>query len=630
MCSIRNSFQYVLFGTLLLPICAEFAMVRGEETTDLIPRPEHPKPQFQRDTWMNLNGQWNFAFDFDLSGVEKNWPSRPSGLDKKILVPFCPESKLSGIEYTDFIPAVWYHRTFSIPLDWKESRIFLHFGGVDYDCRVWVNGQLIGRHYGGAVSFSFEITDALRKGDNDLIVCAIDDTRSGIQPIGKQSKHPKPAGTIYKRVTGIWQTVWLEARPQSFLESVRIVPDLDNSSFVFTPVMEGYHNGTVFQVTLSSAKGEKIGLATSSSGSGVPVALKMQKPKPWSPADPYLYKLKFELLDNNRTIDTVHSYAGLRKIHIENNKIYLNNKPIFLRFVLEQGYYPDGLWTAPTDEQLKADIERSLAVGFNGARLHQKVFEERFHYWADQLGYLTWGEFPDWGLGIVHRIDKPVSPQGILNLQCEWREAVMRDLNHPSIIVWTPFNETGNGARVDIEAHRRAIQETVALTRELDPTRPVHDVSGHCHVDTDIYTVHDYEQDYEIFCKRFAAVEHGKPETFWRTDTDIQAPYNGQPYVVAEYGGTFWTEEYPHKKPVDNHHGLRTWGYGKSPTEMENHFEKLTTVLVSNPNISGFCFTQLYDIEDEQNGFYTYDRKLKFNKERLNKIFKAPAKIEEK
>jgi beta-galactosidase/beta-glucuronidase len=248
-------------------------------------------------------------------------------------------------------------------------------------------------------------------------------------------------------------------------------------------------------------------VARSSSAGGVPVTLEINKPRPWSPVDPYLYKLTFELFENNRVVDVVDSYAGLRKIHIEGNKIFLNNKPIFLRFVLDQGYYPEGVWTAPADEQLKADIELSMAIGFNGARLHQKVFEERFHYWADRLGYLTWGEFCDWGLGEVHKIDKPVSPQGVHNHQREWREVVLRDLNHPSIITWTPFNETGDGARVNLERHRRALQETVNLTKALDPTRPVIDSSGHIHVETDIESVHDYEQDTEVFRKHYQALD---------------------------------------------------------------------------------------------------------------------------
>jgi len=615
----KSLFKSVSFLSLLLVIFA-FSFITGiSETQSQIPRPEHPKPQFRRDTWLNLNGEWDFAFDFGVSGVEKGWPEDPSGLDKKILVPFCPESRLSGIGYTDFIPAVWYHRTFTIPKEWDGSRVFLHFGAVDYDCRAWVNGTLVGRHYGGSVSFTFEITNALHDGENNLVVCAIDDIRSGIQPRGKQSPKRESHGCVYTRTTGIWQTVWLEARPQIFIKSVRIVPDLDNGRFILTPVIENYHQGIVFKATLFSAKGKEVASARSSSGSGVALTLAVKKPRPWSPADPYLYKLRFELLEGNRAVDLVNSYAGLRKFHIEGNKFYLNNKPIFLRFVLDQGFYPEGIWTAPSDAELKADIERSLAVGFNGARLHQKVFEERFHYWADRLGYLTWGEFCDWGIDFGQ-------PQAIHNHQREWGEVVLRDLNHSSIIAWTPFNETAGGARLHFEAHRRAVQETVDLTRALDPTRPINDASGYVHVDPDIYTVHDYQQDPKVFQESY---EKGGPDNhdgFQINIPELSVGYTGQPFVVDEYGGTFWTKEYVKKAPAGNRRN--EWGFGKTAEEVEDLIEKLTVILTNHPHIAGYCYTELYDIEQEVNGVYTYDRKLKFDAERLKKIFGAPAAIE--
>jgi len=522
------------------------------------------------------------------------------------------------IGYTDLIPAVWYHRKFTIPKKWDASRVFLHFGAVDYDCRAWVNGTLVGRHYGGSVSFTFEITDALCHGENDLVVCAIDDIRSGIQPRGKQSPKMESHGCVYTRTTGIWQTVWLEARPQSFIKSVRIVPDLDNSRFILTPVIENYHRGIIFKSTLFSAKGKEVASARSSSGSGDALTLAVKKPRLWGPADPYLYKLRFELLEGNRAVDLVNSYAGLRKFHIEGNKFYLNNKPIFLRFVLDQGFYPEGIWTAPSDAELKADIERSLAVGFNGARLHQKVFEERFHYWADRIGYLTWGEFCDWGINFDN-------PQGIHNDQREWREMVMRDLNYPSIIAWTPFNETARGARSHFETHRRAVQETVDLTRALDPTRPINDASGYVHVETDIFSVHDYDQHPNTFRERYASVAPDERNVFINFPK-ISASYERQPYVVDEYGGTFWTKEYVKRGPAGK--AREQWGYGKTAEMVENLVEKLTKVLLNNPNISGFCYTQLTDVEQEVNGIYTYDRKLKFNAERLKKIFGAQAAIE--
>jgi len=341
-------------------------------------------------------------------------------------------------------------------------------------------------------------------------------------------------------------------------------------------------------------------------------------------------------MDGGKVVDAVKGYAGLRKFHIEGNRFFLNNKPIFLRMVLDQGFYPDGIWTAPSDAELKADVERSLAVGFNSARLHQKVFEERFHYWADRLGYLTWSEFPDWGIDFGQ-------PQAIHNTQREWREAVMRDLNHPSIVAWTPFNETAEtqGVMANPETHRRALSETVALTRSLDPTRPINDASGFVHVETDIFTVHDYDHDPGTFRARYASVAPGGKDVFVRYPA-MSIPYGGQPYVVSEYGGTFWTLAYP-SMPLDTTTGKRyldgvsfgyfnrpTWGKGKTAYEVLDLVEKLTRVLTDHPNISGFTYCQLTDVENEVNGVYTYDRKLKFDAARLKTIFGAPAAVEKR
>lgn len=589
------------------------------------PRAEHPKPQFRRDRWLNLNGEWNFAFDFGVSGVEKGWPADPASLDRKILVPFCPESKLSGIAYTDFMPAVWYHRSFAVPAEWSGQRVFLHFGGVDYDCRVWINGRLVGRHYGGSSSFCFDITDALKQGDNQVVVCALDDVRSSVQSSGKQSPLLASHGCLYTRVTGIWQTVWLEARPGSHLEHVRIVADLDGGRLLVTPTLRGNHRGLHFRAT-ALADGAPVASTLRPALSGRTCCLPLESPRSWSPEDPFLYDLRLELTAGDRIVDTVTSYAGLRKFHIEGNRFFLNNRPLFLRFVLDQGFYPEGVWTAPSDDDLRGDIERSLRLGFNGARLHQKVFEERFHYWADKLGYLTWAEFADWGG--AHSFG---DPQGILNQQREWRQVVLRDLNHPSIVAWTPFNETVGGARAHFEEHRRAVEETVALTHALDPTRPVNDTSGYVHVAPDIYTVHLYEQNPEVFRRRFAALRPDATEGFFLNFPDLDVGYRGQPFVVDEYGGTWWN---PAAAPqpgagVDRE---ESWGYGERPKSIEevyHRIEELTKVLTRHPHLAGFCYTQLTDVEQEQNGLYTYDRREKFDADRLRACFAAPAVSEQ-
>jgi beta-galactosidase/beta-glucuronidase len=585
------------------------------------PRPEHPQPQFQRDSWINLNGSWDFAFDFGSSGEQKGWPSDPSSFDKTITVPFCPESELSGIQHTDFIPSIWYHRKLDISNKWEGKRILLHFGAVDYHCKTWVNGQPVGQHYGGGASFTFDITTALQNGDNNLVVCANDDTRSGHQPQGKQCPDLHSRRCHYTRTTGIWQTVWLEAIFPSHLDRVRVVPDLDSSRFVLTPSFQHASRGHIFKATLLDGA-EEVAVSSAPAVDGAAMSLRVKGPHLWSLEDPHLYDLRLELLDGDTVIDTVNSYAGLRKFHIEGHKFYLNNQSIFLRMVLDQGFYPDGIWTASTDAELKADIERSMAVGFNGARLHQKVFEERFHYWADKLGYLTWGEFYDWGMDFG-------SAQAIHNHQREWREVVMRDMNHPSIVAWTPFNETVGAARNHFEPHRRTVEETYHLTRSIDPSRPCHPTSGYVHVITDIFTVHNYEQDPEKFVETYASVSPDDLENTSVRFPDLSIPYGGQPYVVDEYGGTWWdanateTEQEADRKS--------SWGYGARPTDIEevyHRIEKLTQALTDHPNITGYCYTQLTDLEQEQNGIYTYDRREKFDAERLKRYFGAAAAIE--
>jgi beta-galactosidase/beta-glucuronidase len=266
---LMNKVKIFCFIPILLIFLTVSAVNVTAQQQQRIPRPEHPKPQFHRETWLNLNGQWNFGFDLGFSGNEKDWPKDATKLDKKIIVPFCPESKLSGIGYTNFMNEVCYHRKFNVPKLWADKRVFLHFGAVDYDCRAWVNGTSVGRHYGGSSSFCFEITETLRNGDNDLFVCALDDVRSDVQPAGKQSRRLESHGVVYTRTTGIWQTVWLEARPQSFIESVRIVPDLDNRRFVLTPVINNYSRDMEFQATLFSDTGKKITSVRSQSANGI-------------------------------------------------------------------------------------------------------------------------------------------------------------------------------------------------------------------------------------------------------------------------------------------------------------------------------------------------------------------------
>ena len=579
-----------------------------------LPRPEHPRPQFVRDTWLNLNGRWTFAFDFGRSGWHqgRDW-QRSTGFDREILVPFCPESQLSGVGYTDFIDSLWYHRKIEIPAAWQGRRILLHCGGIDFESGVFIDGQQVGRHYGGTASFSHDITRFVKAGGtHDLVIHALDDVRSGRQPAGKQSGQFKSAGCHYTRTTGIWQTVWLEAVYPSGLENVQILPDLDGSRFVLVPRFHALESGLRWRASLREG-GSVVAQSEGTAMQGAPLVLPITSARPWSPDDPFLYDLTFEVLKHDTVVDTVHSYAGLRKVHIEGNRVYLNNQPLYQRLVLDQGFYPDGIWTAPDDAALKQDIELSLQAGFNGARLHQKVFEERFHYWADRLGYLTWGESSSWGMGIFDAKGQDKAGDVAWVWLAEWREILERDRNHPSIIAWTPFNET-NGA-CDWNLHKRLHTDAYALCRSLDPSRPVNDASGYVHVRTDLWTVHTYEQDPEKLTRQLVPSDTG---TVFRNYPDLEAPYEGQPYLVDEFGGIKWISE-ERRAWADN-----SWGYGDGPKTLEEFYLRLAgqvQAILQQKHISGYCYTQLTDVEQEQNGIYNYDRTPKFDMQRIAGIF---------
>jgi len=593
-----------------------------------MPRPEHPQPQFERTKWMNLNGTWDFTMLSNIENPQESWRRKPIEFDRKIIVPFVPESPLSGIGYTDYIHVVWYKRSFQIPDDWQGQRIFVNFGAVDFDSRVWVNDQFIGRHVGGTGSFEYEITKALKSGDNEIVVHAYDNVMDDRQPLGKQARPEKPRwGSItYTRVTGIWQTVWLEARPQKFIERVFIVPDIDKSEFSITPEFNGAGYGDKFEVIVTMPDGKKVASASAPATDGYPLTVKIPKPRLWSPSDPFLYSVDLVLKSASGIGDNVKSYAGMRKFHIEGNRFFLNNKPIFLRMVLDQGYYPDGQWTAPTDEALKNDIQLSLDAGFNSARLHQKVFEARFHYWADKLGYITWAEFADWGG--VHSFR---NHEGLLIQSNEWREAIIRDRNHPSIVAWTPFNETSGAAANDIEFYRYVIKNFYDLTHALDPSRPVNTTSGYVNVYTDIFTVHDYTQDHVLFRERYKSVDPLNPEKTWIVNPKLAVPYAGQPYVVDEYGGTGWLPSYTNSKPPEGTRSLMgrfAIGYGKTADQVLEIVKNLTDALLENPNVSGFTYCQLTDVEGEVNGVYYYDRKPKFDIKKFHDIMVAPAAVE--
>ncbi|MBQ1951893.1 MAG: beta-glucuronidase, partial [Alistipes sp.] len=338
-----------------------------------MPRAEYPRPQFQREAWMNLNGKWSYTLDLAKTGHERSL-MKSRGFDGEILVPFAPESKLSGVGHTEFICGIWYHRTIEVPEAWRGKRIKLNFGAVYYLSEVYIDGKFVGRHYGGSDSFAYDVTDLVADGKvHDLVVYAESNLRDKEQPAGKQSLRLYSHGCHYTRTTGIWQTVWMEAVEPIGIERVQVLSDIDQRQVVVTPTFYQTAAGNRFVVTVKEGT-KVVAQRDVMTAQGLPVVLPIKRPKLWSPESPFLYEVIYEVKRADGTVaDRVESYVGMRKIHIEGNRIYLNNEPYYQRLVLDQGFYPDGVWTAPSDAALKADIEMAKAAGFNGARLHQKV-----------------------------------------------------------------------------------------------------------------------------------------------------------------------------------------------------------------------------------------------------------------
>lgn len=595
-----------------------------------IPRPEYPRPQFVRPDWLNLNGQWEFEIDQGDSGLERGLLHRP--LQGRITVPFCPESILSGIGNTDFLNAVWYRRRVVIPPDWQGRKVRLHFQAVDYDATVWVNGAEVRRHRGGHTPFACDLSRVAdcEPGREIEIVVRARDLATCPQPRGKQSPQFENFGCLYTRTTGIWQTVWLEPVPESFLHRARITPDVAHARFLVEQPIANAPAGATFVATLRDPAGvvvrseaaADIGLC-----SMVDLPIPADRVRLWHPGEPRLYELNLELFGSDGTlIDSVQSYAGLRSITLRGKAVFINDRPVFQRLVLDQGYYPDGILTAPTDEALRRDIELGLAAGFNGARLHEKVFEERFLYHCDHLGYIVWGESPDWGIMGSGPCDAALVPGSAII--SEWLEALERDYSHPAIIGWTPLNETRQALGDRITALDDVTRAMFLATKAFDPTRPVVDVSGYSHrvPETDIYDSHDYDQNPATFGQRHDRLAEDDPyvNKDHETGATLSVPYAGQPYFVSEFGGIWWN---PDARP-----GEDSWGYGDRPQnaeEFQQRFAGLCEALLCNPDMFGYCYTQLTDVFQEQNGIYRFDRSSKVDLQRIRAAQTQPAAFED-
>jgi beta-galactosidase/beta-glucuronidase len=593
------------------------------------PRPEYPRPQFVRDEWLNLNGEWEFEIDQGDSGFERGLVER--SLNSKILVPFCPESKLSGIENTDFLEAVWYRRELQVPDSWKGRRVLLHFQACDYDTTVWVrvgDGAFVevGRHRGGFTPFTCNLNGLVEGGDRITIVVRARDSHLPPQPRGKQSQRFENYECFYTRTTGIWQTVWMEPVPRTHLRRTHITPDVNRGAFRIEQRVMNARSGLTVRATLRDEQGVVVigeSIIEADLIQSFDLTIPEARRRLWAIEDPHLYDLDLEVFDENGVLlDSARSYCGLRGIAIEGQTIKLNGEVVFQRLVLDQGYWPDGIMTAPTDDDLKRDIEISQAAGFNGARLHQKVFEERFLYYADKMGYLCWGEFPDWGCR-GQWPDENRMYHGI-TFAAQWIEALERDYSHPCIIGWCPLNETYQELRNRITELDDAARAMYLVTKSADFTRPVLDASGYSHrvPATDIFDCHDYQQDPEEFQKKHAGLAEGKPFTNGPQERPWNITYRKQPFFVSEFGGIWWNPDSALKD---------SWGYGERPKTIEEWFERfkgLCEVLLFHPNMFGYCYTQLTDTFQEENGIYTFDRKPKFDLEKIRAVQTQTAAIE--
>ncbi len=595
-----------------------------------------------RPDWLCLNGRWEFEVDAGDSGLERGLLARP--LNGTITVPFAPESELSGVGCTDFMPAVWYRRTVVLPAEWAGRSTLLHFGAVDHEATVWADGQLVGRHLGGFTGFFVDL--GRRSGSVEVVVRARD-SRWGPQARGKQSTRHENYECLYTRTTGIWQTVWAEPVPELSLARPRITPDLAAGAFHLEQPLRRSTTGPVpglggwrLRATVSDADGVVCSAdvrADLDLSPRLTLTLPADRVRTWSLADPHLYDVRIELLDADGAVgDAVDSYAGLRSVSIDGKAVLLNGEPVFQRLVLDQGYYPDGLMTAPSDAALRRDIELALQAGFNGARLHQKVFEERFLYHADRLGYLVWAEFGDWGAVEQGTSLRGEYQQPTTNFVTQWLESLERDYSHPSIVGWCGLNETHQPLSDRMQVLDDVTRAMFLAAKAMDTSRPVLDASGYSHrvPESDVWDSHNYTQDPAEFAEQMSGLAQGRPDTNVSRGGEqlaISLPYGGQPWFCSEFGGIWWRPDVAASDPARDRGATSSWGYGQAPrSEQEFHerFEGLTGVLLGDADMFGYCYTQLTDVFQEQNGIYSFDRSDKLDVARVRAAQQRPAAIE--
>jgi beta-galactosidase/beta-glucuronidase len=577
-----------------------------------------------RQEWLCLNGTWEFEVDAAGTGEERGLLDRR--LQTTIRVPFAPEAPLSGLGLDDFLPAVWYRRELEVPSEWTGRKVLLHFQAVDYDATVWVNGQEVGRHLGGFTPLSCELS-AMAPGRTATIVVRARDDPDRPQPRGKQSDRLRPYGSRCARTTGIWQTVWAEPVPLTRLCRPRLTPDLTNGCFVLHQKMRGERRGLFLEVCLSDGEGPITRAVVPADRELTPqvrLAVPPSRRRLWAPEDPHLYGVAITLRDaSGAETDRVETYGGLRSLALADGAVLLNGRPRFQRLVLDQGYWPDGGLTAPDDDALARDIQLAQAAGFDGARAHQRVAEERWLYHADRLGFLVWGEFPDWGNRRngppVHHVGFPIEYAG------EWLEVLERDYSHPCVVGWCALNETEvpvGGQPSDLDGPTTALYRAA---RAADATRPVIDVSGYHHrvSGADIWDCHDYEQDPAAFAAHYEMLPGLVPEVAQpAAAAPWPPPQPGQAIFVSEFGGA-----------VLSLSGPSDGAYGEplaSSAQLLDRFQALCGALLGNDRVAGYSYTQLVDTYSERNGLLDAHRRPKVPLEILARAQRRPAAIEKR
>ena len=565
----------------------------AEEVDPDHPWPEYPRPQLVRDLWQNLNGLWNYA-------ITPRGAAPPTAYEGKILVPFAVESALSGVARTVGKDSVlWYQTTFTVSRAMRRNKVLLHFGAVDWQTEVWVNGTSVGTHQGGYDPFSFDITPHLRAGDQEITVKVWDPSDEGPQPRGKQVKDPQ--GIWYTPVTGIWQTVWLEAVPETYVSSLKITPDLDEKTFTVQAVVEGAQSGDQLRVRVSG-EGNQVGEERVASDQSATIAI--ANPTVWAPGQPFLYDIDVAVMRKDKVVDDVDTYSALRKISLEADengvqRMLLNNEPYFQYGPLDQGWWPDGLYTAPTDEALLFDITKTQEMGFNMIRKHVKVEPARWYYYCDSVGMLVWQDMPSGDMGnqwnqrpgvVGPGTERDRTPESEAIYRTEWEAIMDANYHFPSIVVWVPFNEAWGQFKTE---------EITRWTMDHDPSRLVNSASGGNYFEVgDIIDLHYYPDPAMPRADLF-----GKDRAI----------------VLGEFGGLGLPEEGHTWQQKDN------WGYQsfKNQAELRTRYQKLMDDLVPliKQGLSAAVYTQTTDVEVETNGLMTYDRKvIKFDEAQIKKM----------